>query len=248
MGGAQQPVLSVEAARERMLSAVRPLGSESVPLHAALRRTLAESLLATRSQPPFRSSAMDGYAVRSADLPLKRLRVAGEAAAGRAYPGSLEQGQAVRIFTGAPLPRGADADRRSRCRGHYVHRRSGESKAKTATRRFCRRLPAHPQAHRFMPGTLRWCGDRPRCSNVRRAPRIGLSRPEAKSPPWHCGWSGSNIRFGDLGPARIDGWAELACAMAPGRCRGGIARARRYRRCGPAVIVGGASVALRYRE
>jgi molybdopterin molybdotransferase len=52
---------------------------------------------------------MDGYAVRCADLPLKRLRVAGEAAAGRAYPGSLEHGQAVRIFTGAPVPLGADA-------------------------------------------------------------------------------------------------------------------------------------------
>ena len=123
MGGADQPLLSVEAARERMLSAVRPLGSESVPLHAALRRTLAESLLATRSQPPFRSSAMDGYAVRSADLPLKRLRVAGEAAAGRAYPGSLESGQAVRIFTGAPVPVGADAvipQERVRREGHDV--------------------------------------------------------------------------------------------------------------------------------
>src|SRR5450432_3838710 len=109
MSDAEQPVLSVEAARRRMLSTVRPTGRESVPLHAALQRTLAESLLATRSQPPFRSSAMDGYAVRTADLPLKRLRVAGEAAAGRAYPGSLQQGHAVRIFTGAPVPLGADA-------------------------------------------------------------------------------------------------------------------------------------------
>ena len=109
MSGAEQPEVSVESARERMLCTVRPLGSESVPLQAALRRTLAESLLATRNQPPFRSSAMDGYAVRSADLPLQRLRVAGEAAAGRAYPRSLEPGQAVRIFTGAPVPRGADA-------------------------------------------------------------------------------------------------------------------------------------------
>jgi molybdopterin molybdotransferase len=107
MSGAEQPVLSVESARDRMLSAVRPLGSEAVPLAAALQRTLADSLLATRSQPPFRSSAMDGYAVRSSDVPLKRLQVVGEAAAGRAYPGMLEQGQAVRIFTGAPVPLGA---------------------------------------------------------------------------------------------------------------------------------------------
>ncbi len=109
MSGSEQPVQSVESARRRMLSAVRPTGDESAPLHAALRRTLSETLLATRSQPPFRSSAMDGYAVRSADTQLMRLRVAGEAAAGRAYPGSLEQGQAVRIFTGAPVPLGADA-------------------------------------------------------------------------------------------------------------------------------------------
>jgi molybdopterin molybdotransferase len=102
-------VHSVEAARFRMLSAVRPLDTEVVPLTAALHRTLADSLFATRNQPPFRSSAMDGYAVRSADLPLERLHVAGEAAAGRAYSRPLERGEAVRIFTGAPVPRGADA-------------------------------------------------------------------------------------------------------------------------------------------
>jgi molybdopterin molybdotransferase len=92
-----------------MLSSVRPLDIEEVPLTTALHRTLAEPLPATRNHPPFRSSAMDGYAVRSADLPLKRLRVAGEAVAGRAYPGKLERGEAVRIFTGAPVPSGADA-------------------------------------------------------------------------------------------------------------------------------------------
>jgi molybdopterin molybdotransferase len=110
MSDAVEPTVhSVEAARLRMLNSVRPLNVDVVPLTAALHRTLAESLPATRNQPPFRSSAMDGYAVRSDDLPLKRLRVAGEAAAGRAYPGLLERGEAVRIFTGAPVPRGADA-------------------------------------------------------------------------------------------------------------------------------------------
>jgi molybdopterin molybdotransferase len=91
-----------------MLSAVQPLGSESVPLHKAAQRTAADSIFATRDQPPFRSSAMDGYAVRSADLLRGQLAVVGEAAAGGAYSGSLEEGQAVRIFTGAPVPAGAD--------------------------------------------------------------------------------------------------------------------------------------------
>jgi molybdopterin molybdotransferase len=91
-----------------MLSAVQPLGSELVPLHGAVLRTLADSLFARRDQPPFRSSAMDGYAVRAADLTLGRLAVVGEAAAGGAYLSPVVQGEAVRIFTGAPVPAGAD--------------------------------------------------------------------------------------------------------------------------------------------
>ena len=100
---------TVESARVRMLGAVRPLGSESVPLALAVSRTLAEPLFATRDQPPFRSSAMDGYAVRCADLARKRLHIVGEAAAGGAYAGLVGEGEAVRIFTGAPVPPGADA-------------------------------------------------------------------------------------------------------------------------------------------
>jgi molybdopterin molybdotransferase len=92
-----------------MLSAVQPLRSESVPLHGAVQRTLADSLFAARDQPPFRSSAMDGYAVRAADLHRGQLTVVGEAAAGSAYSDSLKEGEAVRIFTGAPVPAGADA-------------------------------------------------------------------------------------------------------------------------------------------
>jgi molybdopterin molybdotransferase len=100
---------TVESARAIMLCTVQPLGSESVPLHGAALRTLADSLFATRDQPPFRSSAMDGYAVRAADLTLGQLAVVGEAAAGGAYSNPLEEGQTVRIFTGAPVPPGADA-------------------------------------------------------------------------------------------------------------------------------------------
>jgi molybdopterin molybdotransferase len=100
---------TVESARAHMQSAVQALGSESVQLRAAADRTLAETLAATRDQPPFRSSAMDGYAVRSADLDGGRLTIVGQSAAGSAYEGTVNRGQAVRIFTGAPVPPGADS-------------------------------------------------------------------------------------------------------------------------------------------
>ncbi len=84
--------------------------AERVSLHAAFGRVLAEDVVATRDQPPFRASAMDGYAVRRADIAAGAvLTVVGESAAGRRYAGTLAAGEAVRIFTGAPVPEGADA-------------------------------------------------------------------------------------------------------------------------------------------
>lgn len=103
-------MLTVDQARALMLSAVGPLGSETVALTEAAGRTLAEPVVAARSQPPFAASAMDGWAVRAADLGdlPARLAILGEAAAGRAFPGVVGAGEAVRIFTGAPVPAGAD--------------------------------------------------------------------------------------------------------------------------------------------
>jgi len=92
----------------RMLAHVRPVPAERVSLDAALGRTLARDVFASRDQPPFRSSAMDGYALRAADLPHRHLEIVGEAAAGSGYSGELRAGQAVRIFTGAPVPDSAD--------------------------------------------------------------------------------------------------------------------------------------------
>ena len=70
---------------------------------------LAEDIVARRDQPPFRASVMDGYAVRSIDVVSgAELQVIGEAAAGHGFGGEVGSGQAVRIFTGAPVPRGAD--------------------------------------------------------------------------------------------------------------------------------------------
>ena len=103
-------LIPVADALARILSAAQPLLSENLPLHDAAFRTLADDLKATRTQPPFPASAMDGYALRTADCtPGARLKKIGEAAAGRAFNGTLGPHEAVRIFTGAPVPEGADA-------------------------------------------------------------------------------------------------------------------------------------------
>jgi molybdopterin molybdotransferase len=100
-------LLTVAQARAAMLAAVRPLAAETVPLQLALGRVLAQDIPASRDQPPFAASAMDGYALRSSDTP-GRLRLIGESAAGRGFAGTCESGAAVRISTGAAVPDGAD--------------------------------------------------------------------------------------------------------------------------------------------
>jgi molybdopterin molybdotransferase len=105
-------MITVEEALARVLaSAEAPLEEEKVALDNAYGRVLAHDVKALRTQPPFANSAMDGYAVRAADTapaPLT-LKVIGESAAGHAFAGGVDQGEAVRIFTGAPMPEGADA-------------------------------------------------------------------------------------------------------------------------------------------
>jgi molybdopterin molybdotransferase len=126
-------LISVEEALRRVLdSAPAPVGVESVPLERALGRTLAEDLAALRTQPPFANSAMDGYALIAADTsaPAARLKVVGESAAGRAFDGPLGRGEAVRIFTGAPMPAGADAvliQENATRDGDYVIARTSEA-------------------------------------------------------------------------------------------------------------------------
>ena len=104
-------LMPVDNALERLLSNAGPLSAETVPIADAAFRVLAEPIAARRTQPPFDASAMDGYAVRAADVAAvpARLKVIGEAPAGRGFAGAVGPGEAVRIFTGAPLPAGADA-------------------------------------------------------------------------------------------------------------------------------------------
>lgn len=103
--------LSVAEALARVLDGVEPTVAERIDIADAHGRTLASPLAAKLTQPPFNASAMDGYAVRAADVALlpARLKVIGEAAAGHPFGGAVGPGEAVRIFTGAPLPEGADA-------------------------------------------------------------------------------------------------------------------------------------------
>lgn len=100
-------LLAVDDARARMLAQVSALPAETIPLKTAIGRVLAEDVAAVRDQPPFTASAMDGWALRSADAP-GGLLIVGESAAGHGYEGALGAGQAVRIFTGAAVPTGAD--------------------------------------------------------------------------------------------------------------------------------------------
>lgn len=103
-------MISVEEARARILAALAPTAAEWVALSEAAGRVLAESALARRTQPPADLSAMDGYAARADDVVSApaELAVIGEAPAGRAFDGEVGAGEAVRIFTGGPLPNGAD--------------------------------------------------------------------------------------------------------------------------------------------
>ena len=105
------PLLPVADALARVLANAREsLPAEMVALAEARGRTLADNIAALRTQPPFPASAMDGYAVRAADIAHvpATLKVIGESAAGRRFKGALAAGEAVRIFTGAPVPNGAD--------------------------------------------------------------------------------------------------------------------------------------------
>ena len=104
------PLISIEEAQRLAVAPLRALGAERVPVAAALGRVLAEDVTAATDVPPHDNSAMDGYAVRTADaVDGAELEVIGEVAAGRVATRPLAAGQAYRIMTGAPIPPGADA-------------------------------------------------------------------------------------------------------------------------------------------
>lgn len=102
-------MISVDAALAHLFALVSPLPTELVDLRQAHGRVLSKNVTAKRDQPPFAASAMDGYAVKDEDLQANpTFTVIGEAAAGHRFTGPVATGEAVRIFTGAPLPSGTD--------------------------------------------------------------------------------------------------------------------------------------------
>src|SRR6195256_3578860 len=103
--------MPVADALSAVLAGAEPLAEEMIPLDAAHHRVLAADVAALRTQPPQAMSAMDGYAVRSADAAqvAARFKVIGEVAAGRPFENLVGAGEAVRIFTGGVIPDGADA-------------------------------------------------------------------------------------------------------------------------------------------
>src|SRR5262245_56338677 len=107
-------MLELEAAQQQVLAAIPAAATESVPLAASHERLLAERAVASIDLPVFDNSAMDGYAVRAEDIrgasaqrPIT-LRLVGRIAAGESFSGGVKSGQCVRLFTGSPLPSGAD--------------------------------------------------------------------------------------------------------------------------------------------
>jgi len=105
-------LLSVDEARQRLMDAMTPIqGRECLTIRQALNRVLAEDILSTMDVPPFSNSAMDGYALRSADIPasgIKTLRMVGASFAGKPYQGQVGANECTRIMTGAVMPDGTD--------------------------------------------------------------------------------------------------------------------------------------------
>ena len=100
-------MIPVEEAQARVLAMARPLPAEDLPLPQAIGRWLAAPVAARADQPPFDASAMDGYAVQGDPAPGDSFAVIGESGAGHGFASTVAPGQAVRIFTGAPVPAGA---------------------------------------------------------------------------------------------------------------------------------------------
>src|SRR5687767_15622625 len=104
-------MIPVSEAIDLVKARITPLPAESVPLEESVGRILAQDVIADSDLPPFDRSQMDGYAVRADDVqqtPAK-LRIVGESAAGRGWHQEMRSGDAVRIMTGAPVPKGADS-------------------------------------------------------------------------------------------------------------------------------------------
>ena len=221
------PLMPVPEALARVLAGANPLPAEFSPLAQAHGRVLAQDIAALRTQPPADVSAMDGYAVRAADVASvpARLRLIGEIAAGHPFQGSVGPGEAARIFTGGVLPPGTDTiviqentTREARHGGGHDRRWHGQACARQRARFSARRSAAGqgPPSHRSRP----------------RARRRDEPPETAGASPAQAGRARHRRRAGDAGlhtRIRRDRLFERLChhgAGAPGRLRGGRSRHR----------------------
>jgi len=247
-------LLPVAEALARVLRDAAPLPEEWIPVAECDGRVLTRDLIAARSQPPDDVSSMDGYAVRADDLPA-RLTVIGEAAAGHPFAAAVAAGTAVRIFTGAPVPSGADmvvmqedAERDGQVvtipvtgkPGRFIRRRgldfaAGETGLTAGTRMDPRRLAlAAAMNHATVP--------------VHRRPRVAiLSTGDELVEPGTAPAPGQIVSSNALAIAAIvrrAGGEPTQLGIAPDRLDATLARVRRARLDGHDVLVtsGGASV------
>ena len=247
-------LLPVAEALARVLDGANPLPEEWIPVADCDGRVLTRDLVAARSQPPEDVSSMDGYAVRAGDVP-GQLAVIGEAAAGHRFPSPVGPGTAVRIFTGAPVPEGADlvvmqedADRdgdRVTIRtggpaGQFIRRKgldfaAGETGLRAGTAIDPRRLAlAAAMNHATVP--------------VHRLPRVAIlsTGDELVEPGTAPGPDQivSSNAFATAAIVRRAGGAATHLGIAPDRLDATLDRVRKARADGYDVLVtsGGASV------
>jgi len=250
-------LLSVAEALALVLAEVAPLPAEPAALVDACGRVLASDLVALRTQPPADVSAMDGYAVRAADVATApvHLTVVGEVAAGRPFDREIGPGEAARIFTGGVMPRGADtvviqeitaregdvvAVKRTESKGRYVRPEGFDFTAGAAQLGAGRLLTARDIA---LAGAMNHA-----TVPVHRRPRMAVlaTGDELVAPgtPPGPGQIVSSNSFALMAIGTREGTETLDLGVAPDRLDATVAAVRRARAAGADVLVttGGASV------
>jgi molybdopterin molybdotransferase len=240
-----------------VLADSEPLPAEAATLVDAFGRVLASDLIALRTQPPAAVSAMDGYAVRAADVATApvQLTVVGEVAAGRPFDREIGSGEAARIFTGGVMPRGADtvviqevttregdavAIKRPETKGRYVRPEGFDFKAGAALLTKGRRLTARDIA---LAGAMNHA-----TVPVHRRPRMAVlaTGDELVAPgtPPAPGQIVSSNSFALMAIGNLEGAETFDLGVVPDRLDATVAAVRRARAMGADVLVtsGGASV------
>jgi len=250
-------LLSVADALVRVLDGVEPLASERAPLVEADGRVLAADVAALRTQPPADLSAMDGYAVRAADVtsvPVT-LEIVGEVAAGHPFGGNVNKGQAARIFTGGVVPPGADTiviQENTKREGTNVIVSSSAPSGKHIRRAgldFAHGQALLPRGRRLTERDLMLAAamSHPTVA-VHRRPRVAvlgtgdeLKPPGSKTAPGEIIYSNG---FALLAMARAEGAEVIDLGVVPDRLEDTIAAIRRARAQGADILLtsGGASV------